>query len=157
MKSAFHCLCSTIENGFASEPDHLLELGTPCTSLRTWVHLQTGAMMVALGQGISGHFTDSEDLAKNLKIASGHAGRPLATIPKMCSCTVDQLSGWTHTEEPCWHGLALVAWLALVDRCAFDAEFLHAGEKTWRLPIEKSYASIMVHSYCHHVFECLLV
>jgi hypothetical protein len=38
--------------------------------------LQTGAMMVALGQGIAGAFTPSDALADKLKTASSHAGAP---------------------------------------------------------------------------------
>lgn len=40
---------------------------------RSW-GLQTGAMMIALGQGIAGAFTPSDALANKLKTASSHAG-----------------------------------------------------------------------------------
>ena len=43
--------------------------------------LQTGAMMVALGQGIAGAFTPSDALADKLKTASSHAGEKLWRMP----------------------------------------------------------------------------
>ena len=36
--------------------------------------LQTGAMMISLGQGIAGAFTPSDALADQLKTASSHVG-----------------------------------------------------------------------------------
>lgn len=38
------------------------------------IDVQTGAMMVALGQGIAGAFTPSDALADKLKTASSHVG-----------------------------------------------------------------------------------
>lgn len=37
---------------------------------------QTGAMMVALGQGIAGGFTPSDELSDKLQTASKHVGAP---------------------------------------------------------------------------------
>jgi leucyl aminopeptidase len=46
-----------------------------CLHLSVWSRvLQTGAMMIALGQGIAGAFTPSDALAEKLKAASSHAG-----------------------------------------------------------------------------------
>ena len=51
--------------------------------------LQTGAMMVALGQGIAGAFTPSDALAAKLNTASSHAGAPWKPVLQM---TLDIIS-----------------------------------------------------------------
>lgn len=42
--------------------------------------MQTGAMMIALGQGIAGAFTPSDALANKLKTASSHVGADPRTV-----------------------------------------------------------------------------